>query len=515
MKGAITVILLSLSIAQSTVMECDKTKTVGPYKLQVPETPLKDVTEYSTIASVAVYPKSIKGTLAYRFKYTAHCYTKSGGSQDCTTHLVDVFPSHVEVVEWNKKGKCFVGESCPPTGSCWGAWAPKCMEKEVIFPYEGYNFFRFSSPPSPNPWYHSCTKDWKCNFHKGEYPLYVSLNGTHPILTTSDQYGKNIVLNKETLTEGYKKDKEYVVFFEADNIAPEVVTTYPQCLGASYDEIVCSVSHPKIEDGNRVVFRIDPSTKSGSIRNTLMVVTGSIRYVDNSTVKEIAGNDNRNVKHPLLRKGSAPDIESLLIEMNTLKASSLQSIYNDEIIVEDISNVKRLLVRMIESISKIDDELLSSVTGFIGRSKFVSSDIFIFRPCLSQWNSPFSNCDGAFKLNHGRATMTNGKGEGCYSISSGAIQPIGIFDQERIITTRYEVPVPHSYSGGWDSWSWYIDEMTKTPEMDFNTGMGSASSNESSFLDGNWLLSPFLQWFHSASSIIGWVSLVLHFVRRR
>jgi len=516
-KLANIVVMITLTIFtngnNSEEVGCEKGRYSGPYMLKQDMKPTMIIGHSKVSAILEKYPENVEGIIVYRYRYTSHCFTNLLGEMSCNTKLSEEHPQIKEAKEWALSSKCMTGKVCPPSWGCWGSDAQACLGQPT-YNQPGRPDFIYKTPPMPVKLYHSCTQDWRCGVHMSKFPIHIKItNGTTQVCT-SDTHGNEIVINSNTIQEGHHIVDEAMIYFLQDPLTPVVVSSDTTCSSSDPSNILCT-SSIQYEDRNQtLIIEIDPKTFTGVQLNYRISITSPIESISGNQIISLTKSKGNSfqTQYDHASPDKAASIEDILEQLNLIKIVQMQTLYNFMQFSKSDTQVKTNMNLLIESLSKIDDQLICKMKRAQCRSKWLNELFFNLYPCNYKWGPIDSNCYMNMIYRNGRFTKKK-KEESCFSINLQKVETINPWTDLSIDTSTFNTLEPESAATDWEGWSWLNEQHQKT------FGFEDKFTSNSSFtqlIDNmkKWPYNLIYQWFLSISSAVGWFSLLLHLFKK-
>lgn len=381
--------------------------------------------------------------IGYRARWTSYCY--NGGALDPNTGCVDFLspapPSKEELDKWARLNQC---EICHSYSNAWGSDAEVCLknpepcnvwvERQEVEKVSTNNHFA----------YHTCELNWRCGVSYSKIPLMLKMVGKVAVPFFALPNG---TLGK--VNEYFKIDGQTAIHLSKN-----------QNVKTNKMEMKCVKENDKywcIDPDSRVGFPIDEKSREFCLYSVCYVYS----YI--SKPKRIEG--DYKIKH-----ASIDDLQSFLakemMDVEELKYTVLQ-ISHRTLVLE------ALLLKLINSVSKIDDKLIPKIVSGDFSTEFLSNDAFLIKPCLKEPNVG-SNCIGNKIFKEGRWIVNKNKAN-CINLQK--IKEIDLFNVLDIwlpeVSENKAMGTPDDYTG----WSFYAhnkEALIDTMEFTRNGGKGTS-----------------------------------------
>nr|UTQ48798.1 hemagglutinin [Quaranjavirus quaranfilense] len=490
----------------STASPCTSESCSGPYRISKYKMPTIDVSNHKTHVTTWKGPKEITGILGYRSRYTAYCYEGGvlDGNTGCTKWHVMHPPSTAELQKWAIDGKCYYGVECNKGGDCWGSWADRCHDDKVDINSATEKEYNGNNEEWRMFAHHTCISTWRCGFSKNSYPVHFTNvkkgRGDEDIsytLATYDRHGSILSLDKASV----KIDQETTLSFELPQSLVSKSSTEIDCFFGNEQTPVCQLNeHFEEFNGQFVTFNEDYTATYGNYLlalNDKKAINGSIG------AKKFA--NKAWVERQLGKAASLEDVRNILsIQM----WSHQESGYNLVQLYKVVSEMMNTLTTVINSVGKLDDELIGRLIGVEGRSKWFNSELFHMCPCFQLGSFGDSNCASGYIFSEGRVKVDK-DGSKCTSFG-GSITPLYLFDNVSYKFAVLHTPPAQGVAQDWEGWSWLAAEKQRLIEtMAFQDSVSGGSNVLSQLY--NEALDSFniWKWFERFSTLAAWGALII------
>ncbi|ACY56283.1 hemagglutinin [Quaranjavirus johnstonense] len=355
--------------------------------------------------------------------------------------------------------------------------------------------------------HHTCISTWRCGFSESSYPVHFTDikpgRGDSDVkyaLATYDQHGNKLLLSKPSASI----DQETSIFFSLPSSLVTRTTTEMDCFFGNEQTPVCQLgsSMGDLEgqfvtfDKNMMasyenyIFRIDD--KKG-INGT----KGGRMYANKAWMESVLG-----------KAASLEDIRNVL---SVQMWSHQESGYNMAQLYKVVNEVISSLTTVINSVGKLDDELIGRLVGIEGRSKWFNSDLFHMCPCFQLGDFGDSNCASGYVFSEGRVRL-DPDGSKCTSYG-GATTPLYLFDNISYKFAVLHTPPAHGVSQDWEGWSWLASEKQKLIEtVTFQDSVSGGNNVLGQLYQETLAQFNLWRWFERFSTFAAWASLFLSLI---
>ncbi|QQO86216.1 hemagglutinin [Lake Chad virus] len=502
------VLCLLMLIQGAQPSPCSSESCSGPYRIAHYKMPTINVSNHKTHAHVWKVIKEVDGVMGYRSRYTAYCY--EGGVLDSNTGCYKAHsmypPSAEELQKWAIDKKCQYGVECPKGGDCWGNGADACHDESTnknsaeSKEYNGNNEEWMSFP------YHTCISTWRCGVSKSKYPIHFSnvkrtRGGDSPevfySLATYDQHGNEIILDKHL----YKIDAETNLYFEYGNTEMDTFLTELNCFFGNDQTPVCQLNDKFDEDEGQFVTFGEGLTASFS--NFLISLDDEVKISGKSGGKKYA--NKAWIQSKLGKAASLQDIKEVI---DVQMWSHQEAGYNMVQLYQLVGELTNTLTEVINSVGKLDDELIGKLVGVEGRSKWFNKELFHMCPCFQIGDFGDSNCASGYIFADGRI-KTDPDGSKCTSYG-GAVTPIYLFDNISYQFAVLHTPPAHGVAQDWEGWSWLASEKEKLVEtMIFQDSVAGGKNVLSQLYKETVDSFNIWRYFERFSALAAWLALII------
>nr|UQT02517.1 hemagglutinin protein [Red mite quaranjavirus] len=484
-------VIIIITIANSKQSPCVSTACSGPYKLKAP-TPMIPHIRHNTRTLTVLEIKPVKVTIAYRERYTAYCY--SGSALDpntgCDKAHRDYLPTKEEIMIWAHKKQCSYGVECSPGGSCWGSDSNRCILRPnlsenwaVSKEFEGNNEIYMTFP------HHACVSTWRCGVKSFESPTNQVYTDKGIKVTVSVPHQSAVKLD-----------------FDSDfyNISPEGYAMY--ITQPTYNTMEIKANCYNLTDSGSVYCEL----MRDSIHSVIRLDERGNGCSDSICVM---GSHYQRTKpnHPVEGLDEAVSKADLLNTINALHYSVMELQYNEGLMRQRMWKLEKLMYTTLESVGKIDDELIGQALGTNQRSKWFNHKIFNMCPCYKVNLTGLSNCGGGYMFQNGRITEQMDDAP-CSQYSEGAITSLKIIDGEEMTFSSLQDPPLRGTVEDWDGWTWLAEKKQSLVDSALlYKGISESGSNSTLGYLYRTSVSSFhlLNGFNLTSGFISWVALIL------
>uniref|UniRef100_A0AAT9JNA5 Hemagglutinin protein n=1 Tax=Blattella germanica orthomyxovirus 1 TaxID=3133491 RepID=A0AAT9JNA5_9ORTO len=518
-KKLVFVAQIILSIAVIIEASLPTNPTTHPGKL-VKNREVKQIIKLQrNTVTIESYPLTTNLYTHRRRVYWKYCY--NGGNLDpntgCSSNTEEVPASRIEEVDrWVTSGKCRTGKECPPRGWCWGSDANNmCRNHET----------NVDSDPGPLKWvseeymvfaHHSCIKSWECYFHKETVDNYVLISANNVKLGFNLPQGKFVEVKLDGKQNSYKDSDGYTHYYKLEERQLIKRNAEAICMGAENTGVICTILNDELLEGISINFA--PGTYQMGHKNNLITVHGDILFIGSDGMKIVRENRNTwqfyHVQDAYgLQKSSS--MQSLIEALNSIHMIQMQGIYNSIQLENYISEIESKFINLIKHLMTRDREILGKVmeknilTVNLNEDEFVA---FLNEPKLGHIEG---NCKGPFIYKEGfwvkrrpeeYCEYPHSNGFNNYTLFGGANLSISLTREGTISVSARDSSM----------WEWLAGERWADRSHVGGYGEKDLVSDPSSSVFGMFR-DPFQvvrDWISFVSSFIGWIALVLHFVKR-
>ncbi|CAH2005676.1 unnamed protein product [Acanthoscelides obtectus] len=425
-----------------------------------------DITIEETQINILQYKEEEEIIYTSRQRFTAYCYqgTMLDPNTGCSVNDKNVPFSIEEARTSSKEGKCHTGCECG-VDECHGSDAACCLDDRrtiEIGPTE-YKTTRYTNGYFAR---HTCTSRWRCNNKKIK---------TKPIIIIQDgkPTRKTEAFDRHTITFD---DKFYQVGAEFNNgvryFSPLYVRERPaeivakaRCYSSASRKIFCVFKL----NGKELTTNINSESLSGTYRNLYITVLGKIKTIVNGAISYISRNEANSIygyKISTDIQERAASISSLSEALNGLQTTQMQGIYN---VIENrnlINEMMDILTKMINSLSKTNPYLLSSILGGSYKTTWLNEEVFQVCPCTEKASFPLhTNCMGNLMYKNGQVITTENSTENCFSLEESNIKNISIIkDKHDLDIEELDYLPPKTSSSEDTEWDFLVHQRTKFQE---------------------------------------------------
>lgn len=143
--------------------------------------------------------------------------------------------------------------------------------------------------------------------------------------------------------------------------------------------------------------------------------------------------------------------------MTSMVHEASETNYNLFQLFQALVSIQEKLLATIESVAKLDDELIGKVMGIQSRTKWFNDKIFHLCPCFQIHPENQSNCAGNFIYKNGRYVTTLDQSV-CSSFSSGSVTYLNLTTSANLEFGVLHFPPPQGTTASWEGWSWLADQ---------------------------------------------------------
>nr|URY50687.1 HA protein [Quaranjavirus sp.] len=430
---------------------CSDKECTGPYKLSDPTIPQAPVSNERHIARVYTQLPKVRAYIGYRSRYTAYCY--EGGVLDpntgCYKEHKMVPPSKEEMQDWISKGQCSYGHECSKGGDCWGGDADKCLDSSANLNWAKGKEFQGNNEEWMVFARHSCISTWRCGFHETEFPLYLKWSKGVPTTLTYNSKGEPLDVGAGYL----KMDSQTVLLFKD----PGPVLSYEvtvHCYQQRKMPRTCQLPEDdRLRDASGLILNIDENG-SGSTNNVIVQVSLDAEHPHD---KRQLGNKGVSKTFKTSQISSAVSIEDLRPILISMVYEASETNYNLFQLLRSVGELMVTTRKIIESTSKLDDELLGRIMGVQTKTKWFNDHLFHLCPCYQIPRKTNGNCADHFIYKEGRY-VPEGPDSHCSSFSDGSVTTLNLTNLYNLTFSTLSYPPPRGTSSSWEGWSWLAEQ---------------------------------------------------------
>nr|APG77884.1 hemagglutinin [Hubei earwig virus 1] len=494
--------ILTLALCQIYAGE----KCTTPLKIKQPEIQLHHINQTLTDGEITVFPMKAEALIMTRSYWSSFCY--NGGSLDpntgCVINSKQLNPKRKEAIMWKEKEMCLVGNICRMEGPCWGSEAEKCKDiipttwvDERLHTDIGSRYMKFP--------YHTCVMSWECHIKKTTLSISFGGPGKLKKVYISTPEGGQAINENGFYEIGYPNNASLLVI---DPIIPRIYKNKVNCI--EIFDIICIVSD-NIAGLRGKTYFIDRETFCGTNQNTKLCILGPIMRIYQNNIQE------RTIKELIPFK--SPSISTIQAIQTDILATQYSLSYNNMKISSAIFQIQRTITNMIDSLRKIDDQLISTILGkdkpYNSRTHLLGDDLFQQCSVEREVELDSATCSSNFHYKSGRLVEGEQTSDGCYQYKSMGYQNISFFDDlidEDIFIEKSEILPSHTDE---DGWTWLVNNRVKSFDTFSQNTIKSIGGLQEGFLQLTSLRSSIIGWLNGLGSVVAWIALILHFVRRR
>lgn len=247
------------------------------------------------------------------------------------------------------------------------------------------------------------------------------------------------------------------------------------------------------------------------MRNIIIELNGLIETVKDGKIVQIS---KGGIEMPAQsRPDASASIEDIIEQLSMAKAIQMQGIYNAIQTRKEINSLKEVLNKVLVSLSKTDENLIGTIIGKLGKSKWLNEEVFYLYPCNSLFESVTSNCFGDHIYKHGRP-VNKTPDDLCFSFPEEDVHEIEVYTDSPLSMELFTMQAPEEASSDWEGWSWMVESSLKTSNMVSKMGDSESGLFNQVMTSLPWSLSNIWQTFLGFSSIVAYISLFLALCRR-
>lgn len=428
MERLVVLLILGSRIiyGQST---CSTTIKQGPYVFQQPILNMSIPTRQSLMFTRISIVEDAELAIMYRSYWASYCYM--GGSIDpntgCYRGITQDLPSYLETEEWIQKGKCLIGKDCT---DCWGSDAEACIlpdknkttwvNNKELKKLENNNHFLF----------HTCNLSWRCGLHIAKFPTFLTRNNNSWKAYTAFANG----------TEFYLDTTSYWVL---DDMILKTVKIH-QTVYSSV-EVQCFL------DDNFETACYDSETGIFFELVDNYYCFQKTCYLLANTHKKYNFKQNHIDEITQLKSAGLSDVAMVLAQERMLNE---QMRYNFGKLTEEVVELRKILVNVILSVSKIDDRLIGNVMGHPARSQFLGETEFLLSPCAEPLTQG-TNCVKDLIFKNGRWLKLKDSSE-CLNLTS--VKSLNPFIRQELWLPRIKQQQLVGIAENFEGWSYFANE---------------------------------------------------------
>lgn len=379
-------------------MMCKEDYKKGPFQLEktvldssFPEKVVMTATRHTVTTDVRL-------TIFYRSFWTSYCY--NGGALDpntgCENKHTQNIPTQSEAMKWIDKGECAVGSDCK---NCWGSDAQICLNPAMT-EKKWYHKKELSKDSNNNHFpFHTCNLSWRCGMIESSYPTFLENENDNWIPYT--EYANGTRMRLDYTGKWEETDK---LILKTGEFKIEKVEVGLSCFYQTGKTTNC---YDK-EQGNFIEIKKNKACQGRSCYS----ITPS--------------NDIRKRREIVnLRSASIEDLRGVVASERMLNE---ELHYNMGKLMEELAMLKNTVTTIIESISKIDDQLIGKLLNTPSKSNHVADDVFFLIPCTDV-PAKSSNCYKTLRFTNGR---WNNNTNNASCSSWGKVEKIQLFKSKSL-----------------------------------------------------------------------------------
>jgi len=454
------IILFILAKTAKTQSPCDEEACSGPFALKnvVIDTEYSKSVFYKGV--IIKYEHETQGTIIEKEKYQLYCY--NGGAFDPNTGCFDRHKKYYVNEDESKHKVCYITKKDRP-GESVGGSSDKCFVKEDVlttnidFEYYGW---RGSAPFAR----HMCVTDWKCKIKNFSLPIFVDSN-----LNIYSYFQNSSKFNIERLDT--KCFNNFCNFYKIYYLEPGFSFILDTKINATLKDYeaecfrnekmkssICSIKKSELSEIIGMTFQHNDESTDG-----FMLKEGYfIKYIDKpiKISSSMHGLKTKLGNFYQTNDQKSASIDDIMKVQNEIMYTMSETHHNVAFLNMHINILHNVINKIIKSVSKIDDELVSNIINKKGKSKWLNKDIFNLCPCFDEKMDSSENCKGDFIFKNGRITQkTEENTKYCAKFDYKNVKNIDYFsDDDEIVINELMYPPPKGTSSDWDGWSWMASE---------------------------------------------------------
>nr|QWC36490.1 HA [Bemisia tabaci Quaranja-like virus 1] len=473
---------LSMDLTSSS-SPCLDTACVGPYRFKRYKEPVRHSTVNLITGIADIFNRNMEMIVVEKVKFTRYCYGGLifGMLEDCESGYE--YPTVTES-EFKSK-KCLVTD-VPSTCFGWtGKDSDNCNSVLTLKEVEKHEFKCINESQPTTMLRHSCVIDWKCNVKIAQATPYITPAGK---VTTYDKKGNIIEIGDLNMQENAYNENSYLPISKVVNVDDGFTAqfnyhpTSKRCelaMGCfkNGDQRICAVKESECPElvGNTYLFKTEVYLKEN-----VKITLSDSKYCDNKTQENVCKTTGQvRGKNFLSLKGAS--IEDVQVVTNELHFMHEETNFNVEVLNSKINHIYNLFITMMESSSKVDDELIPKILGQSSKVKWLNSIYFNICPCYDPKISDHSNCGNGFIFKNGRIERKEPNDQ-CFKLSEKTAKEIDIDILEAIEVTDLNFPPPEGLPADWEGWTWVSENKETLTKIKTST-VNLASEKVQSILE--------------------------------
>nr|UAJ23567.1 HA [Granville quaranjavirus] len=403
------------------------------------------------VANIFTQQATIKGTIGYRSRYTAYCY--EGGLLDPNTGCYKshkmIPPTEAELSAWSTKGKCSYGQECPKKGTCWAKESDKCFDTRTELNWSTSKEYQNNNDDWMLFARHTCISSWRCGVHDTVFPLYLVMRDGVPRSLVYDSKGRPL----DAETPYHSLNPETALLLE--KLGPVLsFKVDANCYQQKDSPLTCQLpSDNKLGSASGLIIDAD-SEGFGHVANIIVKIEINKEHPNDS---KDAGRRGVTRKYKTNKIAAAVSIEDLRPVLISMVYEAGETNFNLFQLLRAIRELTVMMRKVIESTSKLDDELIGKVIGVQTKTKWFNDRLFHLCPCYQIPRETNGNCADHFIYKEGRYVPET-ENSRCSSYSEGSITPLNLTRLFNLTFSTLSFPPPRGTSSSWEGWSWLAEQ---------------------------------------------------------
>nr|QDK54866.1 HP [Longchuan virus] len=426
---------------------CSKNGCTGPFELKFTKEhhhPIAQTSNY--VMSVDNYLGTLHATIIEKTHQHLYCY--NGGAWDSNTGCLGGITKEFATKEELDGKYCLIGKIPKECDEFWGSDSDICQSNDR-FKSNGTTQHCFGWKGSAPFTHHVCVQDWDCHIKEAELPFTVNSNGD---ISFVDRTGTEFNIGHPERCYVDSNDTSLlkcsnIVFYR--NLDPGfamrgvltidriTVQSNATCYNSSNQEI-CVLVDGKYE-GTTV------KLKNGEGRKGQMIVT-----------KLLGEHHHSELRKDLQKAASIGDVVGVSDNILFLMEETHYNVLSLKLVIDEMHDI---IAKMLESIGKVDDELIPNILQKKGKTKWITPKIFNICPCFDAHFDGESNCQNDYLYKDGRAIkITDDNKDQCLSFPKNSVKFLELTNQSNVHIAELKFPPVSGIASDWDGWTWVANK---------------------------------------------------------
>lgn len=295
---------------------------------------------------------------------------------------------------------------------------------------------------------HTCISTQRCGLHSSKFPVYLELTEHGVLPFPCGPKGEKLKLGDKFAT----LDHETVVYFPDDHKVTEV-DMWIHCYKSEGQETVCQLPHDKRLESHSGAIFILPPENCLVFDNAAVIVTEEAHPNDT----QHSGLKGTTATFKKTRVKEAASVEDLKPIITSMIFESSETNYNLFQLLKGLVETTSVLKKTIESVAKLDDELVGKIIGLQPKTKWFNDHLFHMCPCFQIDRSSNGNCHDNFIYKDGRYKFNDSKDQ-CSSFSNDSVIHIPKAQHVNLSFSLLDIPPARGTVGSWEGWSWSAEQ---------------------------------------------------------